>query len=147
MDLSDVAEAGGIVVRYDDAGTPQFLVVTAKDDPAHWIFPKGHIEHGESAEDAAVREVLEETGIQATPQTYLDTTQFSLHEDVIRVAFYLLLYCRSVGSGEGRSIRWCTCDEALALLSFEDTKTLLRRSLELIRIEQQGGPSHGGQTG
>jgi 8-oxo-dGTP pyrophosphatase MutT (NUDIX family) len=144
--LSDVAEAGGIVVRSDDAGTPRFLVVTAKDNPTHWIFPKGHIERGESPDEAAVREVLEETGIQATLLTSLGTTRFSLNEDVIEVAFYLMRYCRSVGSGEGRSVRWCTYDEALALLSFEDIKALLRRSLVLFQTEQQGSAPHGDQT-
>jgi mutator protein MutT len=130
--LSDVAEAGGIVVRSDDAGTPRFLIVTAKDNPSHWIFPKGHIEHGESAEQTAVREVREETGVEATPRTFLGTTQFTFNQDVIQVTFYLLNYCRSVGKGEERSIRWCTYHEALALLSFEDLKALLRKSLPLI---------------
>ena len=84
--VSDVAEAGGIVVRSDDGGTPQFLVVTAKDNPTHWIFPMGHIEHGESAEDAAVREVLEETGIEATPRTYLGTTRFSFKDTRVQIS-------------------------------------------------------------
>jgi 8-oxo-dGTP pyrophosphatase MutT (NUDIX family) len=144
--LPDVSEAGGIVLRSDDEGTPQFLVVTAKDNPKHWIFPKGHIEHGESAEVAAVREVLEETGIETTLRTYLGTTGFWFNEDMIQVAFYLLSYCRSVGMGEGRTIRWCTYQEALALLSFEDTKALLRRALALIQSEQEGCPPHGDQA-
>ena len=133
--MSHVAEAGGIVVRSDDAGTVRFLIVTAKDNPTHWIFPKGHIEQGESAEAAAVREVREETGIEATPRTFLGTTRFSFNRDTIEVAFYLLKYSRSVGKGEKRSIRWCTYDEALALLSFEDLKTLLRKSLPIVETE------------
>jgi 8-oxo-dGTP pyrophosphatase MutT (NUDIX family) len=137
--LSEVAEAGGIVVRSEDAGDPQFLVVTAKDDPTHWIFPKGHIEPGESPEAAAVREVLEETGVEATPRTHLGTTRFPFRGNVMQVEFYLLRYCRSAGCGEGRSIRWCTFDEALALLSFENIKTLLRSSMAFIQNERQGG--------
>ena len=109
--------------------------MTAKDNPAHWIFPKGHIEHGESAEAAAVREVREETGVEATPRTFLGTTRFSFDEDVIQVAFYLLRYCRSISKGEERKIRWCTYHEALTLLSFEDLKALLRKSLPLIENE------------
>jgi 8-oxo-dGTP pyrophosphatase MutT (NUDIX family) len=136
--MSDIAQAGGIVLRSDDVETPQFLVVTARNNPTHWIFPKGRIKHGESAHDAAVREVLEETGIEATPRTYLGTTQFAFNGDLIRVAFYLLRYCQSVGVGEGRMIRWCTYDETLALLSFDDIKALMRRSLALIQSELQG---------
>ena len=135
MGLPDVAEAGAVVVRFDGSGTPLFLVVTAKDNPTHWIFPKGHMEKGESPEDAAVREVLEETGIEAKPWAYLETNRFSFNEDTIQVEFYLLRYCRSPGGGEGRTVRWCTYDEALALLSFEDTKTVLRKALALVRDE------------
>ena len=110
-------------------------MVTAKDNATHWIFPKGHIEHGESAEAAAIREVLEETGVEATPRRFLGTTRFPFNDDVIQVAFYLLRYCRSVGRGEERDIRWCTYNEALTLLSFEELKTLLRESLSVIQSE------------
>ena len=39
--------AGGIVVRLDD-GVARFLLVTARRQPGQWVFPKGHIEPGET---------------------------------------------------------------------------------------------------
>jgi diadenosine hexaphosphate hydrolase (ATP-forming) len=39
--------------------------VRAKKDPKIWVFPKGHIEPGEDAREAALREVLEEAGVRA----------------------------------------------------------------------------------
>lgn len=41
-----------------------------------WIFPKGHIEAGERAEDAARREVLEETGIRIEIGAALGSTRY-----------------------------------------------------------------------
>ena len=52
--------AGGVVFRMD-AGTPLFLLI--RDSYANWGFPKGHVETGEAAEEAALREVREETGL------------------------------------------------------------------------------------
>ena len=59
-----VPQAGGLVVR-DDGDRLAVLLVRAKKDPSVWVFPKGHIEPGESAADAAVREVQEESGVVA----------------------------------------------------------------------------------
>lgn len=41
-------------------------------DAGLWGFPGGHVEPGETALDAAVRELAEETGVVATPRAYLD---------------------------------------------------------------------------
>jgi 8-oxo-dGTP pyrophosphatase MutT (NUDIX family) len=56
-----VRQAGAIVFRTDDQGL-RFLIVRAKQNPADWIFPKGHIEPGESAAAAALREARERLG-------------------------------------------------------------------------------------
>jgi 8-oxo-dGTP pyrophosphatase MutT (NUDIX family) len=52
--------AGGVVYRLE-GGNPLFLLI--RDSYQNWGFPKGHVEAGEQAEDAALREVREETGI------------------------------------------------------------------------------------
>src|SRR6476646_10984685 len=57
-----VRQAGAIAVRKSGAAHEVFIV-RAKKNPGDWIFPKGHIEPGESAPDAAVRELLEEGGV------------------------------------------------------------------------------------
>ena len=50
--------AGGVVFR--GAGDEvEFLVVQARDNPTQWVFPKGHIEAGETAAETARREVRE----------------------------------------------------------------------------------------
>jgi deoxyribose-phosphate aldolase len=54
--------AGGVVVRESEGGREVLLI---DDAYGHVTFPKGHLEAGETWEEAAVREVAEETGIQA----------------------------------------------------------------------------------
>lgn len=119
------------MVRFDD-GTPHFLIIKAKKNPNHWIFPKGHIENSESAKDAAIREVREEAGIEATLLDHAGALEFNYAGEIIEVEFYLLKYSRTVGGGEQRESRWCTYQEALDLLSFNDAKDLLRSSLKIL---------------
>ena len=63
--------AGGIVVRGDE-------VLMIRDRYGRWTFPKGHIEAGETAKEAAVREVLEETGVHAAPGERLGQVDYAL---------------------------------------------------------------------
>ena len=130
--MEPLVEAGGVVVRLDD-GTPRLLLTTAKRDPSLWIFPKGHIEPGEAPEAAAVREVREETGVASTPERYLGSIRFSYEGQTNRVDMLLLRYAGISGEGEGRRVRWCTYQEALALLSFEEARELIRTSRVVIQ--------------
>ena len=63
-------EAAGVVVR----GSEVLLRRTAD---GHWIFPKGHVEPGESPAQAAEREVLEETGVRAVAGRFLGTVAYT----------------------------------------------------------------------
>ena len=56
----DETSAGGVVFRVEE-GRPLYLLI--RDSYQNWGFPKGHLEAGERPEDAALREVSEETGL------------------------------------------------------------------------------------
>ncbi len=64
-DIAPTRSAGGIVIG--DGGTIAMIV---SENSGSWLFPKGHIEDGESDEDAARREIAEETGL--TDLEYID---------------------------------------------------------------------------
>ena len=59
-----ITHAGGVVFRQSANGL-EYLLIRARKPPDAWVFPKGHIEEGETSERAAVREVLEEAGVRA----------------------------------------------------------------------------------
>lgn len=119
-----LTHAGGIVMKRD-GDSLRYLIVRAKADETQWIFPKGHIEHGEVPRETAVREVREEAGIESRPLSKVGSSAFLHKSKEIHVVFFLLEYIKAVPGGEQRDVQWCTYGDAMRLLTFEDTKRLL----------------------
>jgi 8-oxo-dGTP diphosphatase len=70
MARAPVLAAGGIVLRQDEP--PLFAVVRLRKRN-EWVLPKGKLDDGETARDAARREVLEETGHDVSVHEFLGT--------------------------------------------------------------------------
>ena len=70
MARAPVLAAGGIVLRQNE--TPLFAVVRLRKRN-EWVLPKGKLDDGETARDAARREVLEETGHDVSVHEFLGT--------------------------------------------------------------------------
>ncbi len=119
-----LTHAGGAVLR-----DGRVLLVRAKPAPHDWVLPKGHIEAGEMPPDTAAREVREEAGVEATPGRELGILEFeSPKSGRVRSMYFLMRYVRDVPREDDREVRWCTLDEALALVAFEDARELIRRA-------------------
>jgi 8-oxo-dGTP pyrophosphatase MutT (NUDIX family) len=123
--------AGGLVFRRRE-GEIHYLIVRAKPDPSHWVIPKGHIESGESPEAAAVREIWEETGVQAKIIASLGTSTFIYQGKQVHIIFYLLKYQEETAPQEERESHWGLFEETLKLLTFADTKEKLRLAREIV---------------
>ena len=119
--------AGGVVVRLDGKEL-KFLLVTARRQPGLWVFPKGHIEAGETPEQAAVREVAEEAGVDATIVTAVGATEFRSARGPVRAQFYLMEFQAEGSPGENRRRAWMTADEARRALIYEDARLLITRA-------------------
>ena len=130
--------AGGVVLRAGQAGTEMATV-----SPREGVFalPKGHPEPGETLEQAATREVREETGLIADPLECLGDVRYwySLGgERVLKtVAFFLFRY-RS-GSVEDHdhevvSAAWILLEEAPRILSYKGEKGMAEKALAAKRI-------------
>jgi 8-oxo-dGTP pyrophosphatase MutT (NUDIX family) len=126
--------AGGIVYRLAN-GKPEFFVVTAKSNPFHWIFPRGHIEKGEQPAETAEREVREETGLIARIVGEAGSFQYANGGKFLNIMFFLME--RTGGnegdSTEGRLWRWCSLEDALALLSFPEYRVCLRNAFHKLQ--------------
>ena len=119
--------AGGVVVRRDGPEL-RFLLVTARRQPGLWVFPKGHIEIGETPEQAAVREVVEEAGVHATVVSPVGATEFRSARGSVRAQFYLMEFSSEGAPGEDRRRAWMTADEARRALIYEDSRLLIARA-------------------
>jgi bis(5'-nucleosidyl)-tetraphosphatase len=117
-----VHEAGAVVTRSMD-GAARLLLVRSSDGEC-WLFPKGHIEEGETAEQAALRETREEAGVDARVITALGRSQYIRRGKQIDVEYFLVEYLGELEPDEPREQRWCTCEEALELLSFDNLRPI-----------------------
>jgi len=135
--MARYSHAGGIVTRVVGGG-PVYLLVSGRRNRYHWLFPKGHIEKGETAQAAAAREVLEESGVEATVLREVGVSEYVRDGEAIRTLYFLMAYRGEGRAEEDRRLRWCPYEEAQQRLSFED----LRRLLTHAHAGPAGAPTH-----
>src|SRR5436853_7519497 len=109
--MSHIAQAGAIAIRRGRSGT-EVLVARAKKNPLEWIFPKGHIEPGETAAEAAVRELQEETGVAGEVVRSIGVSVFVSARGEVEVTYFLMRFRGTAQSLESRQIQWTSFTEA-----------------------------------
>ena len=124
--------AGGIVYRMAH-GKPEILLVTARRRPHAWVFPKGRIERDETVEQAAVREVKEESGVSAAIVEPLGDVRFEARGEKQTVRFFLMRAVRGGSAREGRRSVWLPPAEARKQLSFPTARASLKRAVNSMR--------------
>jgi 8-oxo-dGTP diphosphatase len=129
-----VQAAGGVPTRQRDDGALEVLLVH-RPRYLDWTFPKGKVKEGERDEDAALRELWEETGLVGKLGRELASTHYKdpkLRDKTVR--YWVMEDCS--GSFEPNDevdrIEWLTLDEAAGRLSHRRDLDVLR-SLELSR--------------
>jgi len=126
--------SGGVVISVRD-GVP-YVALIATRGRKRWGLPKGAVAAGETSEAAALREVQEETGLEARIVKPLDTIEyfFRAGDTLIRkrVDFYLMTH---VGGdlkpqlSEVDDVEWVELNEAIRRASFASEKKLLETAL------------------
>src|SRR6266498_2791951 len=102
-----IEQAGAIVVRRIN-GASHVLLVRGSRPPRPWVFPKGHIEPGETAEAAAQRELREEAGVIGSLITRVGNSEFARGSERYRVMYYLFEPLSTNLVHEPREQRWFT---------------------------------------
>lgn len=127
--MKTIEQAGAVVLRRHK-GSHRVLLITAKRDRDHWLFPKGHIERGETLEETALREAEEEAGIRGTIVRRAGEITFALKNESILVHYFVVTTDDSGKPEKGRKLTWCSYEEALERLTFADTRGLLKKVWE-----------------
>lgn len=132
--------AGGVVYKKEGGALKVCLI--SKRGGAVWALPKGRVNPGETPEEAAVREILEETGHLASVALRLDEIDYDFYWKENRtlyhkrVTFYLMpLEQESAGirDDEADAVGWFPFGEALRRLSYLNEKEVLRQAQQILR--------------
>ena len=137
----DEVSAGGLVI--DATGTMGLLIgrydhKDATGKRVLWSLPKGHIEEGETPEQAAIREVAEETGITSSITKSLGVIDFwfmaggkRIHKTVHHFMFTEVGGTLLAQESEVDEVSWFPLSEIVDRLAYPDEKKLIARTVEL----------------
>jgi 8-oxo-dGTP diphosphatase len=129
--------AGGIVYKKD--GEMISILVCQHSGHHGWVFPKGHIDTGETKEQTALREVMEETGVTGTIIQPLEPIQywFVQKEQKIKKTVYYFLMQYEAGDidnhdDEMQAVEWLPIDAVADRLSYPSDKKIWKKTRDLI---------------
>ena len=107
-----------------------------------WCIPKGHLEENETSEQAALREVFEETGLEAEIITQLGEVNYQFIQDGSKISKTVHVYLMQQTGGEltfendphkeASELEWVQVSELLARLSHGNEKRIAKMAIELI---------------
>jgi 8-oxo-dGTP diphosphatase len=121
---AEVLAAGGLVLR------DGLVAVVHRPRYDDWTLPKGKLDPGEDFEQAALREVEEETGLRCSIARTLGDTGYHDHKDRPKLVRYFEMRPDDdasdfVPNDEVDELRWLAPADALALLSYEFDRRLV----------------------
>ena len=133
--------AGGVVFR-QSGHDPEIAIVHMVPE-MRWQLPKGIIDEGETIEEAALREVREESGIAAELIAPIETIEywFTADRDGERrrfhkfVHFFLMRYVSGDTADHDDEVdeaRWVNLDDALATLEFKSERDVVSKAAAMI---------------
>ena len=119
-----VDAAGGLVER------DGLIAIVHRRRYDDWSLPKGKLDPGESFEQAALREIEEETGLRCTLGEELESSRYADHRGRPKLVRYWRMTVDGGGfqpNDEVDELRWLSPGDAAALLSYEHDRLLVGR--------------------
>ncbi|MCM1340033.1 MAG: NUDIX domain-containing protein [Faecalibacterium sp.] len=129
----------GAVVFRNENDKKKFLLIRNKRS-AHWGFPKGHIELGETNEETAVREVLEETGLHVTilPE-FSQSSEYTIQGKIEKSVVIFLAETDekeyTIQIEEIEECGWFDYESAMHTLNYENDKRILEKAVQYFKVK------------
>jgi len=140
--MKNAISAGGVIINPINK-----KVFILKRKNSNWVLPKGHIEKGESPEEAAIREVKEETNLNVKIIDFIGKTHYiapatERHPEEDKTVLWFLMESYDSNNvkieedvfSDGRFLYF---NDAYNLLTFEQEKEILRRGYELYMLTKR----------
>ncbi len=140
--------AGGLCIKVED-GEPYVAVILRRNRGGRleWCLPKGHLEEGETTEDAAVREIREETGVSGTVICHLSSVEYWFKGSHARVHKMVHHYLTEYTGGtitaendpdrEAEDAAWVKLKAAPEVLSYANERRVARIALDLLYPKEE----------
>jgi 8-oxo-dGTP diphosphatase len=131
--------AGGIIMRRDPLGPPEVLLVRHARNRG-WGFPKGKLERGETARQAALREAREETGLRCRCEGLAGSVVYRSRRGRSKVATYWFMTPARGGVRVGSEIdriEWVSLEHAAARIASRPEAALLPRVAQALEVEER----------
>ena len=134
--------AGGFVISKTDPKLVALMARFNRGGKLEWCIPKGHLEQNETSEQAAIREVFEETGLEAVIVASLGEVNYQFIQGGAKINKTVHVYLMQQTGGElsfendphkeASELEWVQISELLARLSHGNEKRIAKAALELI---------------
>ena len=127
--------SAGIITYKTDNDHIEYLLLHY--GAGHWDFPKGHIEVGETQQEAAHRELKEETGLTAQlDDNFLESFSYMFrsgpHKELVQKTVYFFIGKANPGSvhlsDEHTDYQWLEYKQAVEQLTYDNAKNLLKKA-------------------
>jgi 8-oxo-dGTP pyrophosphatase MutT (NUDIX family) len=122
---AEIQAAGGVVVDERD-GT---VLVVHRPRYGDWSLPKGHLDPGETFEQAALREVFEETGVRCQLREELEPARYEVGGRPKIVRWWRMSPTEETDDHDDEvdEVMWVAPEDAIALLDYEHDRALVRQ--------------------
>lgn len=132
--MNEILAGGGLVYRISKKGHIKVLLIKRK---GVWDLPKGKLDAGESIEQCAAREVMEEVGLLKLPMIVRPLDQ-SLHtyiekgDKVKKVTYWYLMYTDErvfIPQAEEQieAVKWKKIDDAFSMVQYDNLRSVIDR--------------------
>lgn len=139
---STEVSAGGFVISKTDGSLVALMARFNRGGKLEWCIPKGHLEANETNEQAALREVFEETGLQAKIIEYLGEVSYQFIQGGTKINKTVHVYLMEQTGGElsfdkdphkeASELEWVQVSKLLTRLSHSNERRIAKMAVELI---------------